>query len=180
MKNEMVASNYWGGLFLLGIILIVVGIFAIWAPFVSTFASVLTLGWLLVVSGVIQLVFAFSTRRSGSYLAHALFAILNIIIGFLMITHPDITAATLTLLLAAFFLGLGLFRIFSAAAMRFESWGWIFVSGVLALILGILILVHWPSSALWVLGLFIGIDFLFTGWTMVVASLVMRKAHPVP
>lgn len=169
------SPNYWGWLFGMGILLIILGIFAISAPFVATFASVLTLGWLLVFGGIVQVISAFSARKSGGFLVHSLLGLFCILVGILMIINPHATALTLTMLLAVFFLTLGTFKVFSSIVVRYENWGWVLFSGLLELLLGILILVHWPSSALWVIGLFIGIDFIFAGWSLLAYSYVVKK-----
>lgn len=176
MITENPFKNYWGWMFAIGIILIIIGVLAIAAPFVATFASVVALGWLLIIAGVAQLLFTFSARQSSDFLLHSLIALFTLLIGILMVTHPTTTAMTLTILLAAFFFTLGLFRIYSALLLRFSNWGWVLVGGIIAIILGILILVHWPSSALWVIGLFIGIDLVFTGWAFILSGLLLKKA----
>lgn len=168
-------KQYWGWMFGLGLILVLIGILAIAAPFVATFASVVALGWLLVIAGIAQLIYSFTSRHSSDFLLHSLIALFTILVGMLMLTHPTITAMTLTILLAAFFFALGLFRIYSALLLRFKNWGWVLLGGIIAIILGVLILVHWPSSALWVLGLFIGIDLIFTGWEFILGGLLLKK-----
>jgi len=175
MATKTTTPNYWGWLFATGILLIIIGIFAVSAPFAATFASVLVLGWFLIIGGVIELISAFSFRHSKGFIVYLLLALFSILVGVLMVMNPSITALTLTMLFALFFLTLGIFRIISSAVLRYENWGWFFLSGVLALILGILILVHWPSSALWVIGLFIGIEFIFSGWSTLMLSLFVKK-----
>lgn len=178
MNNQNIAPQYWGWPFALGIILIILGIAAISAPYFATIASMIFLGWLLVFGGIAQIAFSFISRASSSFLLHALLGLFSIVIGGLIIAFPSTTALTLTVLLVAFFLALGLFRIFTSIALRFENWGWFLASGILAVVLGVLILIHWPSSALWVIGLFIGIDFIFVGWSFVALSLFMKKLAP--
>jgi uncharacterized membrane protein HdeD (DUF308 family) len=168
-------NRYWGALLALGIILVIIGILAISSPFFTTLATVFALGWLLIISGIAQLIYTFSIRKSGSFLEYALIGLFTLLVGILMIANPTSTAKALTLLLGAFFLAIGLFRILGAIVLRFANWGWVLVSGILAVILGILILIHWPVTALWVIGLFIGIDLLFTGLSFITASFTVKK-----
>ena len=84
-----------------------------------------------------------------------------------------------TLLLASFFMVGGLFRMISAVAGQFRNWGWVLVNGVIALILGIMIWQQMPFSGLWVIGTFLGIDLIFSGWSYVSLGLGVRKM-PVP
>jgi uncharacterized membrane protein HdeD (DUF308 family) len=58
---------------------------------------------------------------------------------------------------------------------QFPHWGWVLFGGVLNLLLGILIWWGWPASALWVIGLFVGIDMIYNGWTWVVLALSLKR-----
>jgi uncharacterized membrane protein HdeD (DUF308 family) len=73
--------------------------------------------------------------------------------------------AFFALMLAAAFFGSGLFRIIVALSERFYGWGWVLLNGIITLVLGILIWRGWPDAAFWVIGLFVGIDMLFAGWS---------------
>lgn len=179
MRKGKSLQTYWGWVFFMGLLLLVIGVIAIAAPFVTTLASIVFFGWLLVIGGIAEIGFAITHRNSDYFLMHSLVGLLTIVVGFLMVFNPTITAMTFTLLLAVFFLGVGIFRIFSSVAVRFTNWGWAFIGGILSVILGALILIHWPSSALWVIGLFIGIDLLFTGWSFIIASLVLKNVKRV-
>jgi uncharacterized membrane protein HdeD (DUF308 family) len=102
-----------------------------------------------------------------------------VIVGFLMVTRPLEVALPLTLLLAVFFLVSGFFRIFASLAMQYPSWGWALLSGVINVVLGTIIWAEWPWSGLWVIGMFVGIDMLFRGWSYVVFALAVRRL-PAP
>jgi uncharacterized membrane protein HdeD (DUF308 family) len=96
----------------------------------------------------------------------------------LLVVNPGFGAVSLTLLLAAFFLVGGIFRLVTAAAMRPPSWGWLAASGIVTLLLGILIWSEWPVSGLWVIGLFIGIDMVFSGTWLIMLALAARRLPP--
>jgi uncharacterized membrane protein HdeD (DUF308 family) len=178
--NPNMTYRSWGWPLAIGIILMIIGVIAIATPYIATLASMLVLGWLLIIGGVAEIVYAFITRHLSSFVLNVLLGLFSIVIGVLIIAFPQATAMTITVLLAAFFLALGLFRIFTALALRFENWGWVLAGGVLAFILGILILIHWPSSAFWVIGLFVGIDFLFLGWSYVLLSTFLKRTTVKP
>ena len=93
----------------------------------------------------------------------------------MFLRHPDKAALTLTLLLAAFLMAGGVIRIAAAVSLQFPNWGWQVVSGALNLLLGILIWAQWPVSGLWVIGLFVGIEMIFNGWTWVMLALTLRR-----
>ena len=90
-------------------------------------------------------------------------------------TSPVDSALVLTLLLAVYFMVIGIFRIVASLTMRFPNWGWVLFSGIVSFILGVLTKQQWPLSGLWIIGLFIGIDMIFSGWSYVMLSLAARK-----
>lgn len=175
VKTTTTSPTGWGWLLATGIFLIIIGLLALSAPFAATFASVLVLGWLLIIGGVLEIVSAISYRHYGGFLVNLLLGLFCVLVGILMVVNPTLTAMTLTILIALLFLTLGVFRIVGSLVVRYSNWGWYLFSGILAVILGILILIHWPSSALWVIGLFIGIEFIVTGWVTVVLALALKK-----
>jgi uncharacterized membrane protein HdeD (DUF308 family) len=93
----------------------------------------------------------------------------------MMVTNPTESAVLLTLLIAMFLVFEGVFRIVAALAARYPHWGWVLFNGLISVLLGILIWRQWPYSGLWVIGLFIGIEMLLNGWSLVMLSLSARK-----
>lgn len=173
------ARSSWVWWLIFGILLVLSGIIFLASPVVASFASVLVLGWLLIFAGIVHLICAFLDRVAENFWLHILISALTLVVGILMLTHPTVTLVTLTLLIAAFFLSIGLFRIISSVVARFQGWGWVFLNGIISFILGILILMHWPSSSLWVIGLFIAIDLIFAGWTLIMIALLLKKQRIV-
>jgi uncharacterized membrane protein HdeD (DUF308 family) len=166
----------WGLLLGLGIVLIVLGLLAINDYFVATWLTVLFLGGFVLVGGFVQIAAAFGSRRWAGFFLHLLAGALYLALGFLMVARPERAAIGLTLLLAILFLGSGLARILSALSHRFHNWGWVLLHGIIDLILGVMIWLQWPDSSLWVIGLFVGIDLLFNGWSCVMLALAIRGA----
>lgn len=167
----------WGLWLVFGILLIVVGFVLLASPIVGSLASVAVFGSLLLASGVIHIITAILDRKSNHMWLHLIIAALTIIVGLLMLFNPGVTIMTLTLLIAVLFLSNGLFRIIGGLVSRFKGWGWYILNGLISLLLGLLILFHWPNSSLWVIGLFLGIDFIFAGWSlMMIALFVKRKS----
>lgn len=165
----------WGWFLGFGIILIILGLLAIGSAAVVTDIYVMVLGILLLVGGVLQFIYAFWVRQWSGFFLSLLAGILYAVIGVLFIERTTASAISLTLLLAAFFIIGGLFRIIGSAMMRFDQWGWALFSGIVKFALGMLILLGWPQTGFWVLGLFIGIDLLFYGWFWVILSLTVRN-----
>jgi uncharacterized membrane protein HdeD (DUF308 family) len=165
----------WGWFLALGILLIIAGSLAIIYDVWATLFSVLFFGWLLIIVGAIEGVQSFWQPRWGGLFLHLIVGILAVVVGFHLVTSPAAGALVLTIVMAVYFMVIGIFRIVTAIAMRFPNWGWVLLSGLITFILGILIRSQWPYSGLWVIGLFIGIDMIFSGWAYVMLSLAARK-----
>ena len=114
------------------------------------------------------------TRNWSSFFLNLILGILNFVGGAIMIAKPEVGALSLTLLLAAFFSAGGLIRIVTALAMRPHQWGWLLLNGIVTLLLGILIGLEWPLSSLWVIGMFVGIDLVLSGWSFIALALEAR------
>jgi uncharacterized membrane protein HdeD (DUF308 family) len=166
----------WGWFLALGIALIVLGIIALWVSFLATIISVLVLGWILIIGGVLQIISSFGARDgAGGIFLHLLTGILALVVGWLLVVNPGTGAIALTLLLATFFLVSGAFRVIAALALRFPNWGWGVLGGVITFILGAMVWAHWPSSGLWFIGLAVGVDMIFHGWAWVMFALAVRN-----
>ena len=101
--------------------------------------------------------------------------LLYVVAGWMMVTNPGESAVLLTLVIAMFLVFEGVFRIVAAIAARYPHWGWVLFNGVISLILGVMIWRQWPYSGLWVIGLFVGIEMLLNGWSLVMLSLSARN-----
>ncbi len=171
--ERLKAEWYW--FLLLGILLIIGGTLAIGYSILATVAAVTFFGLLMVMGGGAQIVSAFWAGQWSGFLLALLAGILYTVVGGMMVFHPLEGAAALTLLIGTFFLVGGIFRVVGAMSLRLHHWGWMLLNGVVTAFLGLLVLAKWPTDALWVIGLFIGIDMLFTGWTWVMLSLGLRS-----
>jgi uncharacterized membrane protein HdeD (DUF308 family) len=165
----------WGWFLAAGILLVILGIFAASASVFTTMISIVLLGTLLVIGGVAKIIYSIWLRRWTGFVPNLLVGILYTIVGVYTLMHPAASAVALTLLIAVLFLISGTFRVASSLTLQFENWGWVLFSGLISIALGGMILAEWPESGLWVLGLFIGIDLIFAGWTWIFLSLQARN-----
>ncbi|HTQ37937.1 MAG TPA: HdeD family acid-resistance protein [Pirellulales bacterium] len=166
--------NQWWCFLLLGIALIVVGTMCIVEPLVPSLASVVALGFLLVAAGIIQIVSSFWAGKWGGMLLHMLIGVLYAVVGYMIVDEPGLSMLVLTKFIAIFLIVSGVFRIASALLVRFQDWGWVLLNGGVTLLLGIIIHRQLPEAALWVIGMFIGIEMLFNGWAWVMLALGLR------
>ncbi len=155
------------------------GTIAVGMPFAASLATAVAFGALLLVGGIAQLVGAFWTRDWSGFFLSLLMGILYVVLGLFFLRDPGEGLLAMTLLLACVLMVGGLFRIIGSLMYRFPHWGWTLVGGIINLVLGIMIWQQWPVSGLWVIGLFVGIDLIFTGWTWVMLALAVKKARPL-
>ena len=167
--------HHWGWFLAFGIVLIVLGIAAIARSVTTTVVSMVFFGWMLVFASIAEFVTAFMVGKWAGFFLHLLAAILFGIAGVLMLTKPTISAETLTYVMAVFFLLGGLYQLVAAAWTHVAGWGWQALNGVLSSVMGVLILVQWPASGLWVIGLFVGIDLILYGWAWIKLALDLHK-----
>lgn len=171
----------WGWFLALGAALVVLGIVALGASVTTTLAGVFFVGWLLIVGGALETAHAFWREIGwGGFFINLLTGVLHIVVGFLLVANPAAGAIALTLLIALFLMFGGLFRIAVALAVRFHNRVWLLLHGGVNLLLGLLIWLQWPLSGLWVIGLFIGIDLLLHGWSLVMLGLAARSIPLAP
>ena len=165
----------WGWLLFVGILMVILGTIALFIMPAATIGTALVLGWLLVISGVIEMVHAFRVRRWGGLFLHLIGGVLGILVGLLVVTHPVAGAVAWTLLFASFFTVIGVFRLIAAISLKFPNWGWAVFDGIVTLGLGILLWADWPSSGVWFLGLAVGVSLILRGWSYVMFALAIRN-----
>ncbi len=179
LRHELAAIRAsWFWFLILGIILIVVGTVAVAMPFVASVATAVAFGVLLLVGGIAQLAGAFWTRDWSGFFLSLLMGVLYVVLGLLFVRDPGDAMVAMTLLLACVLMVGGLFRVIGSLMYQFPHWGWTLAGGIINLVLGIMIWQQWPFSGLWVIGLFVGIDLIFTGWTWVMLALAIKSVRP--
>ncbi|MFL5240871.1 MAG: HdeD family acid-resistance protein [Gemmataceae bacterium] len=166
--------NQWWCFLLLGVALFILGTFCIVDPLVPALASVVLLGFLLMAAGITQIVSAFWAGKWSGMLIHILIGVLYLVVGYMIVDSPVINMVLITKFIAIFLIISGAFRIISALAVRFQDWGWALLNGGVTLLLGVIINRQLPEAALWVIGLFIGIEMIFNGWAWVMLALGLR------
>src|SRR6266851_2917383 len=154
----------WGWIVALGVVYIIAGFVALGSIMTATAASVLVVGIMMIVAGIAEIINAFQIKSWGKFLIWALLGALYIVAGFVAFENPLFAAALLTLMLGASLVASGIVRIILAFSMKRETpWVWVALSGVITLLLGLLILAHWPINSVYILGLFLGIDLIMAG-----------------
>jgi uncharacterized membrane protein HdeD (DUF308 family) len=170
----------WGWFLALGIVFILLGTVCVIGDVSATFATVLVFGWMLMFSGIFGLVHAFRTHSWQGFLLSLLGALFRDFTGYLLIRYPLAGAASLTLILASFFMVGGLFRSIGAAMLKFPRWGWAVFSGIVSVGLGVMLLAQMPLSSIWFIGFAIGVDLICDGASLIGFGTAIHQLFPEP
>ncbi len=169
-------ARSWKALMTIGIAAIVLGAIAIIVPEVASVGTAIFIGWILLIVGAFLVAAAFSAHSVGSLLLRLLWAAITVLVGLWLIVEPHNGTLTLTFVLGVYFLFMGVTRITVAFLGRGQpNAGWVGLSGVCGLLIGILVLAKFPSSADWAIGLLVGIDLIFAGWTLTSVAMVGKE-----
>jgi uncharacterized membrane protein HdeD (DUF308 family) len=171
-KQKVASTLMWEG-----IALIVLGSIAVILPGIFSLAVTTLVGVLLLVGGAIRLWRCLSGGDAGSHIWHILAAALAVIAGLLLLVNPVEGVLTLTVVVIALFLAEGVMKTIGAFNMRpANGWVWMMLSGLVDIVLGILLWSGLPGTAMWAIGLLVGISLLFTGWTAVMLAAGLKRA----
>ncbi len=145
-------------------LMIVAGILALVYPVVSSVAVVVLLGWLLIISGAVQGISLIGARSVPHFWLQLVSVVLSIIVGLLFLLHPGEGLLTITLLLIVFLLVEGISKLIFALTIRpFPNWGWVLASGIVGILLAFYLWSSLPVTALWLLGVLLGIQLICEG-----------------
>ncbi len=164
--ERMEMSRGWS--LVLGICLGALGLLVMSFAFYTTFFTLYILGIAVAVRGIIDIVMSFGPKhRAEGFWWHLFGGILALIVGVLILSRPGATAVMITFLLGAFFVAMGVFKTVAAPIEHQGHWGWVMLSGLVSLLVGIWILGAAPAISLWLIGLLVGIEFLVQGLVMI-------------
>ncbi len=169
-------QSKWVWFVALGVLLLVCGVIAAANVFMATVVSVFYVGMLMLAGGVVYLIHAFQVRTWNQVLFWALSGVLYVMAGVFAFMNPILASAALTLFLSIALLIAGIFRLWVGMRMRpTKGWGWVVASGLITALAGFVIALGWPVNSLWILGLFLAVDLLIQGWTMLAFGLALRS-----
>ena len=172
LLNEVKKNS--GLTILLGIIILLMGMFAMGSPFIAGVSLAIAVGFMLIIGGVSQLVFALKAH-TGSF--SIILGALTVIAGGYMVSNPGVALATMTMVLAIYLVISGIFEVMMALQIKpVKGWGWALFSGVISALLGAMIWSQFPISGVWTVGTLIGIKLFFSGWTLLMFGLTARAA----
>lgn len=173
-----VLRKKWGWFLGLGILLIVLGAMAVGSSATMTWATMVFVGWMMIVGGLFQVAHAIATKGWNGFFLDLLTGVLYVVVGMMVVANPGVSAVALTLLIAVLLILGGIFRILIAVTVRFQNRFWLAIHGAINILLGFAIWQDWPLSGLWVIGLFVGIDMMFNGLSLVMLGLAAKRLPP--
>jgi uncharacterized membrane protein HdeD (DUF308 family) len=166
----------WKFLLFEGIVLAFLGLFALIFPFAMAVSFEILLGALLTVAGIVQGFRGLSHWKERRSLPLLIGAAIALVAGILLLAFPLTGVLTLTLLLMLFFFLDGIAKIISSLQFRpLKGSGWLLFSGLVSLALAILIFTGLPTTAVWVLGIYLGVYFLFVGVSLITLSFYLKN-----
>lgn len=180
--QRMIASarRHWKVLLIEGIVLTILGLLAILVPPLASVAVAIFLGWLLLISGIAGLLLTFSVRQAPGFWWALVSAIVALAAGFVLLWRPLQGTLTLTIIVGIYFVAEGVASIMYALEHRREltkRWGWMLAAGVVNIIIAAIIITGLPGSALWAIGLLVGINLVFGGASLIAIALALRDNH---
>jgi uncharacterized membrane protein HdeD (DUF308 family) len=151
------------------------GSIALTSVFWATMVSIILFGTLLVAAGSATVLHSLLIADWKGFFVELIAGILSSVVGWMIIMNPILGATTLTIVLGVYFTVSGLIKISGGLLNNLEHWGWLLFNGIASSALGLMILAQWPAASLWVLGMFLAIDLMVSGWTAIMLSLAVRR-----
>ncbi|MCW8470166.1 DUF308 domain-containing protein [Fluoribacter gormanii] len=167
----------WGWLLGLGILLVFLGCIGLSMVIGLTLVSMYFFAALLIISAISHFIDIFKHRDWKGIFWQTIIAVLYLIGAGVVLYDPFLASTLITALLAGVLIVIGITRIILAFSLKdSKGWGWLLFAGIIAIILGVLIIMQWPVSGLWVIGMFIAIDMIVNGWTYIFIALSVRAS----
>ena len=164
-----------------GVLLVVAGVVALIWPYVASVALIFLLGWILIISGVLQGIGLIGAKEVPHFWVQLVSAVLAIIIGILLLRNPDAGLLIMTVLLIVYFFVEGISKIVFAMNIRpYTGWLWVLLSGVVGLLLGAYLWANMPVASEWVLGVLLGIQLICEGAALAYLAWGVRTGSSGP
>jgi uncharacterized membrane protein HdeD (DUF308 family) len=181
LEGRMSAAvrEHWKAFLIEGILLVILGLAAMILPPLASLAVTILLGWMFLISGIAGLALTFWARRMPGFWWSLLSAVLAVVAGIILLAQPVQGTLTLTIVVGVYFLAEGVATILYALEHRkelSERWAWLLTAGVMDILVAGIIIAGLPGSALWALGVLVGINMLFGGATLIGMALAARNS----
>jgi uncharacterized membrane protein HdeD (DUF308 family) len=160
----------------LGSVYLLLGIFALAFASATSLVAIITLGMVLIGAGIAEIVYGLQGRKRGQLWPHLAFGSLALICGALVLMNPVENTLGFTLIAGFLLVASGLAKVIGSLAERSTGWGWFATNGIISIILGGFILRAFPISAFWTIGVFVGIDLIVAGASLIGLGASAKRA----
>jgi uncharacterized membrane protein HdeD (DUF308 family) len=158
-----------------GILLVIAGVLALVYPLITNIALVVFLGWMLLLSGIVQAVTLIGGGKTPDFWLQLISAALSVVVGFLFLRNPAVAVGTLVMLMSVFFMIEGISKtVFSLTIRPFPNWGWVLASGILGILIAVWLLAN-PGMSLLLIGILIGVQLVAEGIAIATMAWMARK-----
>src|SRR3954454_9502171 len=178
LRMRDAVREHWKAFLFEGILLSILGLAAMIVPPMASLAVTIFLGWMFLISGIGGLVVTFWARQMPGFWWSLISAALAVLAGLVLLAQPVQGTLTLTIVVGIYFLAEGVATIMYALEHRrelSERWSWLLIAGIMDLLIAAVIITGLPGSALWAVGLLVGINLLFGGASLIGMALAARK-----
>lgn len=174
--NFATSPRNWSWLLGLGILFVIFGFLGLSSVVGVTLLSIVFIGFMFLVGGILQFIDVSRSKQWEAAAWHALIALMYFLGGCFIIWDPVLASTLITALIGWTLVIIGIIRLVMAVSLRgTKGWGFSLIASLAAIILGGIILMQWPVSSLWVIGMFISIELLLNGLSYVIIAVAMRN-----
>ncbi|MBI1619558.1 HdeD family acid-resistance protein [Aquamicrobium zhengzhouense] len=174
--TEAGLKKSWGWMAAFAVISLVGGVLALLNPFAATLAATMMAGWAFAFLGAMQVIQSFQIKGWGGFIWALLFGLLTLAVGVSLIFNPLAGMVSLTMLVAVLFIVTGIVKVMLSFSLRpVTGWGWVLLSGIVSLVLGVMIFADIFAAATQVLGILLGIELISNGVLFLFTALGLRN-----
>ena len=165
----------WGWFVGFGVVLVVLGVIALWNAVDATLVTAFLVGLALVVGGVVEVIGAFAVERSfGMRILHGVLGVLYVLGGIYMMANPTFGAITLAIVISVMLIADGVVKLWFAFTRESGHRVLLGVIGAIDILLGIWLWTGIPVSAL-AIGFYVGFMLVMAGVTWIVLGFQARS-----
>jgi len=175
MRETVKRYSLW--YLLQGILTVVAGFLALVYPLIASVAIIVLLGWILIISGVVQGIGLIGARHVPHFWLQLISVALSIVVGLLLLRQPEAGLVVFSALLIVYFMVEGMAKVIFALTIKpFPNWGWVLASGLVGILLAVYLFANLSSISEWVLGFLLGIQLLCEGAALTYLAWRVRES----
>jgi uncharacterized membrane protein HdeD (DUF308 family) len=175
MRETVKRYSLW--YLLQGILMAAAGVLALIYPMLASVAMMVLLGWILIISGIVQGIGLIGARDVPHFWLQLISVVLSVLVGWLLLSRPEGGLLLFTVLLLVYFMVEGISKvIFGLTIKPLPYWGWVFGSGVIGILLALYLFANVSSVSEWALGLLLGIQLLCEGVALTYLAWRIRES----